>query len=170
LQALQVEFSARQMMATVGAISAVDFSRRVATFGRWQSIPTVTPLQGLLVAQYSAVCRARRPSQRQLQRRHPHLRVHRGQRPLPGPHLRRGHGPHQHRVRSLGSARVSRVGEAVSGSRTFLLHSTKGSQKCVLARRRCNGREATAKLSNQHARRVHYPRHEQILTAVCIPG
>ena len=50
------------MMATVGAISAVDFSRRVATFGRWQSIPTVTPLLGLLVAQYSAVCRARRPS------------------------------------------------------------------------------------------------------------
>jgi hypothetical protein len=30
-------------------------------------------------------------------------------------------------------------------------------EKIVSAGRRCNGREATARLSNQHARRVRYP-------------
>jgi hypothetical protein len=54
-----------------------------------------------------------------------------------------------------------RAGERVSRSRTFSsaqAHcSIAASEKIVSARRRYNGCEATARLSNKHASRVRYP-------------
>jgi hypothetical protein len=61
----------------------------------------------------------------------------------------------------MGSARVSRAGERVLAIANFssdaFMFTPARSKKIVSARRRRNGCEATAELSNQHARRVRYP-------------
>ena len=56
----------------------------------------------------------------------------------------------QRRGRGLGSARVSRAGEGLRRSRTFLW-------MCPSPRRQARGKSVAARRRNQHAGRVRYP-------------